>query len=206
MATHPINRTASAQAAKYNYYLERRAAWLELRSDCQVGHLLASPPQHNSATRRLRLLSVLEHNKGSDARPALPPYTSPYLISPYLISAVRAHLMQQVYSQASIRPEAPWRAFVEARFRLLNAFLDYRRLCLRTPGRSTPSSPSPADRQDGPTLDKAFAKFSLALDAVTIPVGYWSEMPREDVGSDEAHRELLSCMQDLEERFRSLAQ
>lgn len=79
--------------------------------------------------------------------------------------------MQQLYSQASIRPEAPWRAFVEARFRLLNAFLDYRRLCLRTPGRSTPSSPSAADRQDGATLDKAFAKLSLALDAVTIPVG-----------------------------------
>ncbi|GAA6048574.1 hypothetical protein NBRC10513_000650 [Rhodotorula toruloides] len=92
---HSINRTASAQAAKYNYYLERRAAWLELRGDY---------------------------------------------------------------------------------------------------------------RQDGATLDKAFAKLSLALDAVTIPVGYWSEMPREDVGSDEAHRELLTFLQDLEERLRSLAQ
>ncbi|BGO88750.1 hypothetical protein NBRC10512v2_000696 [Rhodotorula toruloides] len=95
MATQSIKRTASAQAAKYNYYLERRAAWLELRGDY---------------------------------------------------------------------------------------------------------------RQDGSTLDKAFATFSLALDSVTIPVGYWSEMPREDVGTQEAHRELLSFMQDLEERFRSLAQ
>ncbi|BGP37086.1 hypothetical protein JCM10450v2_000994 [Rhodotorula kratochvilovae] len=96
-----------------------------------------------------------------------------------------------------IAPNAPWKTFIDARSRALSAFA-----LVQDAKRQRPASPSSSSRD---LLCKAYIRFSRALDRVTVPMQYWSELPHEDVKSGKSHAALLSVLDELEARLLRIA-
>ncbi|GAA6005191.1 hypothetical protein JCM10207_002893 [Rhodosporidiobolus poonsookiae] len=99
--------------------------------------------------------------------------------------------------QQPIRPDAPWLVFIQARERLLSAFHAWQRARPTEDVAPNPECASP--------IEKAFVRFSLAVDWITVPRRYWSELPHEDVNSAGQHELVVAILNSLEKRFRSLA-
>ncbi|GAA5831229.1 hypothetical protein JCM11251_007800 [Rhodosporidiobolus azoricus] len=105
------------------------------------------------------------------------------------------------YWQAPIKPHAPWLAFIGARSRLLSAFHAFERATREGPG-----PPPCADAEDkNSAVSKAFVQFSLALDRITVPHAYWSDLPHEDVADGASHSVVIGRLNDLEKQFKLLA-
>ncbi|GAA5887398.1 hypothetical protein JCM5296_007126 [Sporobolomyces johnsonii] len=98
------------------------------------------------------------------------------------------------WQQEPIRPNAPWLTFLRARDALLGAFHAFDKSTL----------------DDGKTeLEKrtgrAFVAFSLALDAITVPQLYWSDLPHEDVPDAESHAQVLRLLDELTTTMQAVA-
>ncbi|GAA5914264.1 hypothetical protein JCM6882_003672 [Rhodosporidiobolus microsporus] len=113
----------------------------------------------------------------------------------------RAHFVEMgvEFAQEPIKPYAPWLTFLAARDRLLRAFHAFERATREGPG------PSLEDAQaKTAAVSSAFVQFSLALDKITVPHAYWSDLPHEDVSDGESHAVVLSMLNDLEKQFKLL--
>ncbi|GAA5857667.1 hypothetical protein JCM8547_004323 [Rhodosporidiobolus lusitaniae] len=108
-----------------------------------------------------------------------------------------------VGSKDPIRPNAPWPVFLAARLRVLQAFHAFE----RSTSRSREIQPNGVEEGDDvkERVGRAFKQLSLALDRVTVPHCYWSDLPHEDVTDETNHAALVAMLEDLEKRFLHLA-
>ncbi|GAA6029889.1 hypothetical protein JCM8097_009155 [Rhodosporidiobolus ruineniae] len=91
-----------------------------------------------------------------------------------------------------VRSDCPWVLFLRARERLLQSFLAFER--------------SPGIRSgEGRTLRESYLRFSLALDRITVPHEYWSDLPHEDVQDRATHEAVVGLLSDFERRFQLLS-
>ncbi|GJN87778.1 hypothetical protein Rhopal_000733-T1 [Rhodotorula paludigena] len=104
-------------------------------------------------------------------------------------------------AENSVSPNAPWRIFLDARYRVLTAFQALQRKARD----DNDDDPDRGSSRDDEALDKAYRRLNLALDRLTVPFQYWSDHPHEDVLDSQGHDVLLVMLDDLESRFRRLA-
>ncbi|GAA5873276.1 hypothetical protein JCM16303_001078 [Sporobolomyces ruberrimus] len=115
--------------------------------------------------------------------------TSPALRSSFLSKRIFSPLV----SKNPLRPDAPWVAFIRARNDLLDAYH-----ALYASDRA--GKLSLIDHE----VRRAFVRFSLALDSVSTPHEWWSELPREAFEAEVTHAKLLGILVNLAASVRSL--
>lgn len=73
--------------------------------------------------------------------------------------------MRHAYAQNSVSPNAPWRIFLDARYRVLTAFQALQRKARD----DNDVEPDRGSSRDDEALDKAYRRLNLALDCLTVP-------------------------------------